>query len=55
MRGLPCIADTQIFDERGFIRAMLHAEGDKSKTLNNAEQWLSGVDTLLDKRALLRQ
>lgn len=55
LRSKQVQATTKIFDEKEFIKGLLHQERYQGQTMANAEVWLAGVDTLLDKRAQLRE
>jgi hypothetical protein len=55
LRSKQVQASTKIFDEKEYIKGLLHMERYQGKSMANAEVWLAGVDTLLDKRAHLRE
>lgn len=54
VKRLQTRAAAKVHDEHEFIKAMLHREGKQEPFNKNAEEWLAGVDSLLDKRAQLR-
>ena len=54
LRSKQVQATTKIFDEKEYIKGLLHLERYQGKSMANAEVWLAGVDTLIDKRAHLR-
>jgi len=49
------MATVKVNCEQGFIDALLHAAGREEPMNRNAEEWISGFHSLMDKRMTLRQ
>jgi len=49
------MATAKVNCEQGFIDALLHAAGREEPLNRNAEEWISGFHSLMDKRMTLRQ